>query len=165
MRQHGGEVKYDHDLIGRRFPARCAPGRDPPRETSASQWLDLGAAAAMRSGTKRCLAKTGLVGTVTLPARVAPRVHTSTISSSFAPRKGTTFAPIFSPRYQRRSAVVRFPSPAALFAAWDIGPRVVSDRRNGRERGAGSLPIYGELSEGQQSWVVEAINNCFRQRA
>ena len=28
-----------------------------------------------------------------------------------------------------------------------------------------ALPIYGELTEAQQSWVVEAIRNFFQQRA
>jgi dTDP-4-amino-4,6-dideoxygalactose transaminase len=28
-----------------------------------------------------------------------------------------------------------------------------------------ALPIYGELTEAQQSWVVESIRNFFQQRA
>ena len=47
IRQHGGEVKYHHDLVGGNF-ARCAAGRDSAREASASQQLDGCAAAKCR---------------------------------------------------------------------------------------------------------------------
>ena len=49
IRQHGGEVKYHHDLGRREFPARCAAGRDSPREASASGRLDRRPAAECRA--------------------------------------------------------------------------------------------------------------------
>ena len=49
IRQHGGEVKYHHEIGRREFPARCAAGGDSAREAAASRRLDGRAAAECRA--------------------------------------------------------------------------------------------------------------------
>ena len=163
IRQHGGEVKYHHDLIGGNFRLDALQAAIlRVKLPHLNGWT-----AARRRNAERYEAlfkETGLMGTVTLPARLPESTHIYNQFVIRAPERDHLRA------YLQSSGIgteVYYPVPLHLQPCF----RGLGYRRGSfpiAETAANealALPIYGELSEGQQSWVVEAIHNFFRQRA
>ena len=163
IRQHGGEVKYHHDLVGANFrldALQAAILRVKLPHLNA--WT-----AARRRNAERYDAlfkEAGLAGTVTLPARSADSTHVYNQFVVRVPERDHLRA------YLQSSGIgteVYYPIALHLQPCFrDLGYRrgsfpVAETAANE----ALALPIYGELSGEQQSWVVEAIRNFFRQKA
>ncbi|MET0214401.1 MAG: DegT/DnrJ/EryC1/StrS family aminotransferase, partial [Vicinamibacterales bacterium] len=163
IRQHGGEVKYHHDLVGGNFRLDALQAAIlRVKLPHLSGWTE-----ARRRNADRYEAlfkEAGLVGTVTLPARSPESTHIYNQFVIRVPEREHLRA------YLQSSGIgteVYYPVPLHLQPCF----RGLGYRRGSfpiAETAANealALPIYGELSEAQQSWVVEAIRNFFRQRA
>lgn len=163
IRQHGGEVKYHHDLVGGNFrldalQAAILRVKLPHLE----RWT-----AARRRNAERYEAlfkSAGLDGRVTLPARLTESTHIYNQFVIRVPERDHLRA------YLQSSGIgteIYYPVPLHLQRCFrGLGYRngsfpVAETAANE----ALALPIYGELTESQQSWVVESIQTFFQQRA
>ena len=160
IRQHGGEVKYHHDLVGANFridalQAAILRVKLPHLES----WTG-----ARRKNAERYRAlfvQAGLVGTVTLPAQAADRTHVYNQFVIRVPERDRLRAHLQS---RGVGTEVYYPVPLHLQPCFrELGYRAGSfPVAETAANEALALPIYGELSEAQQSWVVEAIREFFR---
>jgi dTDP-4-amino-4,6-dideoxygalactose transaminase len=163
IRQHGGAVKYHHDLVGANFRLDALQAAIlRVKLPHLNGWTS-----ARRRNAERYEAlfkEAGLVGTVTLPARSPESTHIYNQFVIRVPERDHLRA------YLQSSGIgteVYYPvalhlQPCFRSLGYRRGSFPVAETAANE---ALALPIYGELSEGQQSWVVEAIHNFFRQRA
>jgi dTDP-4-amino-4,6-dideoxygalactose transaminase len=162
IRQHGGEVKYHHDLVGANFrldALQAAILRVKLPHLNA--WT-----AARRRNAERyrsMFAQAGLVGTVTLPAQSADSTHIYNQFVIRVPERDRLRAHLQSSGI---ATEVYYPVPLHLQPCFrDLSYRPGSfPVAETAANEALALPIYGELTETHQSWVVEAIREFFQQR-
>ena len=105
-----------------------------------------------------------MTGTVVLPARLADRTHIYNQFVIRVPERDRLRAYLQS---QGIGTEVYYPLPLHLQPCFrELGYRAGSfPAAEAAAREVLALPIYGELSESQQAWVVEAIQTFFQQRA
>lgn len=163
IRQHGGQVKYHHELVGANFRIDALQaailrvklphlnGWTAARQRNAERYEAL-------------FAEAGLTNTVTLPARSADSTHIYNQFVIRVPERDRLRAYLQSSGI---STEVYYPVPLHLqpcFRELGYGPGSLPVAETAANE-ALALPIYGELTEAQQSWVVEAIRNFYQQRA
>jgi dTDP-4-amino-4,6-dideoxygalactose transaminase len=163
IRQHGGEVKYHHDSVGANFRLDALQaailrvklphlaGWTAARQRNAERYQQLFTAA-------------GLAHTVRLPVRAAERTHIYNQFVIRVPERDQLRAYLQS---QGIGTEVYYPVPLHLQPCFrelghGTGAFPVAEAA---AREVLALPIYGELTEAQQAWVVEAIRIFFQQRA
>jgi dTDP-4-amino-4,6-dideoxygalactose transaminase len=162
IRQHGGEVKYHHDVVGANFRLDALQAAILRVKLPH---LD-GWTAARRRNAQRyeaLFATAGLGGTVGLPARAAESTHIYNQFVIRVPERDRLRAHLQSSGI---GTEVYYPVPLHLQPCFrELGYRTGSfPVAETAANEALALPIYGELTEAQQSWVVESIRN-FYQRA
>ncbi len=162
IRQHGGEEKYHHETVGANFrldalQAAILRVKLPHLE----EWT----AARKRNANRydALFAKAGLTDIVRLPLRASEGTHIFNQYVIRVPDRdrlrsyletqgiGTEVyypVPLHQQPCFRELGYIRGAFPAAEAAAGEVL----------------ALPIYGELSDEQQAWVVEAIRFFFQQR-
>ena len=160
IRQHGGEVKYHHDLVGANFRLDALQaailrvklphlkGWTAARQRNAERYEAL-------------FTKAGLRDTVTLPARASDSTHIYNQFVIRVPERDELRM------YLAESGVgteIYYPVPLHLQPCFrELGYKKGSfPAAEAAADEALALPIYGELSEEQQSWVVEAIRSFFQ---
>jgi dTDP-4-amino-4,6-dideoxygalactose transaminase len=159
LRQHGGEVKYRHDLVGGNFRLDALQAAIlRVKLPHLDSWT-----AARRRNAERYEAlfkKTDLGGTVTLPARSADSTHIYNQFVVRVPERDRLRAHLQSSGI---GSEVYYPVPLHLQPCFrELGYRTGSfPVAETAASEALALPIYGELTEAQQSSVVEAIDNFF----
>ena len=163
LRQHGGETKYHHDLVGANFRLDALQAAIlRVKLPHLAGWT-----AARRRNAERYEAlfkAADLVGTVTLPATSSESTHIYNQFVVRVPERDHLRA------YLQSSGIgteVYYPvalhlQPCFRGLGYRRGSFPVAETAANE---ALALPIYGELSEAQQTWVVEAIRNFFQQRA
>ena len=160
IRQHGGELKYHHDLVGANFridALQAAILRVKLPHLNA--WT-----AARRRNAERYEAlfeKAGLGDSVTLPMRSSDSTH---IYNQFVIRVPQRDGLRTHLADSGIGTEVYYPIPLHLQPCFrELGYRKGSfPAAEAAADEALALPIYGELAEVQQSWVVEAIRNFFQ---
>jgi dTDP-4-amino-4,6-dideoxygalactose transaminase len=163
IRQHGGEVKYHHETVGGNF--RLDALQAAILRIKLPHLTDWTSARQRNAGRYEALfAKAGLTGTIVLPARAADRTHIYNQFVIRVPERDRLRAYLQS---QGIGTEIYYPLPLHLQPCFRaLGYRTGSFPQ--AETAAGevlALPIYGELSESQQTWVVEAIQAFFKERA
>jgi dTDP-4-amino-4,6-dideoxygalactose transaminase len=163
IRQHGGEVKYHHEAVGGNF--RLDALQAAVLRVKLPHLLSW-TAARQRNAERyeKLFARAGLTNTVRLPTHAAARTHIYNQFVVRVPQRDQLRAYL---QTQGIGTEVYYPVPLHLQPCF-----------RGLGYGAGSfpvaetaasevlaLPIYGELSEAQQAWVVEGIRLFFQQRA
>ena len=163
IRQHGGEVKYRHDVVGANFRLDAVQAAILRVKLPH---LDVWTAARCKNADRyRALfTKAGLAGTVGLPAQSADSTHIYNQFVIRVPERDRLRAHLQSSGI---GTEVYYPVPLHLQPCFrDLGYRAGSfPVAETAATEALALPIYGELTEAQQSWVVETIQNFFQQRA
>ena len=162
IRQHGGEVKYRHDTVGGNFRLDALQAAIlRVKLPHLNSWT----ASRVRNAQRyeALVRDAGLESTVVLPARSPDSTH---IYNQFVVR--------VPDRDRLRSHLlangigteVYYPSPLHLQPCFQhLGYR--QGAFPAAERAADealALPIYGELTEAQQSWVVASIRDFYQQR-
>ena len=163
IRQHGGEVKYHHDIVGANFRIDALQAAILRVKLPH---LD-GWTAARRRNAERYEAlfkKADLGGTVTLPARSPDSTHIYNQFVIRVPERDRLRAHLQSSGI---GTEVYYPIPLHLQPCfrelgYGTGSFPVAETAANE---ALALPIYGELSETQQSWIVESIGHFFQRRA
>ena len=163
IRQHGGEVKYHHETLGGNFRLDALQAAILRVKLPHLQsWT-----AARQRNAKRyeaLFAEAGLTSTVALPVRAAARTHIYNQFVIRVPERDRLRAYLQS---HGIGTEVYYPLPLHLQPCFrELGYRAGSYPV--AEAAAGevvALPIYGELSQSQQAWVVEAIRMFFQRRA
>jgi dTDP-4-amino-4,6-dideoxygalactose transaminase len=162
IRQHGGEVKYHHDLVGANF--RLDALQAAVLRVKLPH-LDGWTAARQRNAERYeiLFRKADLGGTVTLPARSPDSTHSYNQFVIRVPERDGLRAHLQSSGI---GTEVYYPVPLHLQPCFrELGYRPGSlPVAEAAANEALALPIYGELAEAQQSWVVEAIRNFFQHR-
>ena len=163
IRQHGGEVKYHHDLVGANFRLDALQAAILRVKLPH---LDAWTAARRRNAERyeALFTHTSLVGTVTLPAPSPDSTHIYNQFVIRVPERDRLRAHLQSSGI---GTEVYYPVPLHLQPCFrDLGYRPGSfPVAETAATEALALPIYGELTEAQQSWVVESIRSFFQQRA
>ena len=163
IRQHGGAVKYQHDLVGGNFRLDALQAAIlRVKLPHLDSWT-----AARRRNAERYEAlfkKAALGGTVTLPARSADSTHSYNQFVIRVPERDRLRAHLQSSGI---GTEVYYPVPLHLQPCFrELGYRAGSlPVAETAAHEALALPIYGELTEAQQSSVVEAIYGFFQRRA
>ncbi|MEO5740901.1 MAG: DegT/DnrJ/EryC1/StrS family aminotransferase [Vicinamibacterales bacterium] len=163
IRQHGGEVKYQHDVVGGNFRLDALQAAILRVKLPH---LD-GWTAARRRNAERYEAlfkKAELGPIVTLPLRSADSTHIYNQFVIRVPERDRLRAHLQSVGI---GTEVYYPVPLHLQPCFrGLGYRTGSfPVAETAAHEVMALPIYGELSEAQQSRVVEAIGNFFQRRA
>jgi dTDP-4-amino-4,6-dideoxygalactose transaminase len=162
IRQHGGEVKYRHELVGANFRIDALQAAIlRVKLPHLNGWT-----AARRRNADRYEAlftQAGLTTTVRLPARSANSTH---IYNQFVIRVPERDRLRVHLQSSGIGTEVYYPIPLHLQPCFrELGYRPGSlPVAETAANEALALPIYGELTEAQQSWVVEAIRNFYQQR-
>src|SRR5688572_11573226 len=163
IRQHGGEVKYRHNFVGANFRLDALQAAILRVKLPH---LDGWTAARQRNAERyEILFKTADLGcTVTLPARSSDSTHIYNQFVIRVPERDRLRAHLLS---NGIGTEVYYPVPLHLQPCFRelgylVGSLPVAETAADE---ALALPIYGELTEAQQSWVVEAIRNFFQQKA
>jgi dTDP-4-amino-4,6-dideoxygalactose transaminase len=162
IRQHGGEVKYHHDSVGGNFrldalqaailrvklPRLAAWTR--ARQRNAERYDAMFAAA-------------GLTGVVRLPARAADSTHIFHQYVIRTPERDRLRS------YLNDRGVgteVYYPGPLHLQPCFrELGYAAGAfPEAEAAAKEVLALPIYGELTEAQQAWVVDTIHEFFSRR-
>ena len=163
IRQHGGEVKYHHDSVGGNFRldalhAAILRVKLPHLES----WT-----AARRRNADRydaMFADAGLTDFVSLPVRSVDSTH---IFNQYVIR--TPERDRLRVHLQERGigTEIYYPIPLHLQPCFkDLGYDAGSfPNAEAAAQDVLALPIYGELTESQQSWVVQSIREFFQARA
>ena len=162
LRQHGGEVKYHHDLLGANFRLDALQAAILRVKLPH---LD-GWTAARRRNAERYEAlfkKADLGGRVTLPARSPDSTHIYNQFVIRVPERDRLRAHLQSSGI---GTEVYYPIPLHLQPCFrGLGYRAGSfPVAETAANEALALPIYGELTEAQQSLVVEAVHDFFQRR-
>ena len=163
IRQHGGEVKYHHDVIGANFRLDALQAAIlRVKLPHLNSWT-----AARRRNAERYEAlfkEAGLAGTVTLPSRSSESTHIFNQFVIRVPERDRLRAHLQSSGI---GSEVYYPIPLHLqpcFRGLGYGTGSFPVAETAADE-ALALPIYGELTEVQQSSVVEVIRHFFQQRA
>lgn len=163
IRQHGGEVKYHHDRVGANFRLDALQAAIlRVKLPHLTDWT-----AGRRRNAERyaaLFANAGLKGLVELPVESADSPHIYHQYVIRVPERDRLRAHL---RSYDVGTEVYYPVPLHLqpcfnglgYAAGDFPVAEAAAKE------VLALPIYGELTEAQQSWVVEAIRSFFRTRA
>jgi dTDP-4-amino-4,6-dideoxygalactose transaminase len=162
IRQHGGAVKYHHELVGGNFridALQAAILRVKLPHLNA--WTT-----ARRRNAERydaLFAQDGLANTVTLPARSQHSTHIYNQFVIRVPERDRLRAHLQSSGI---GTEVYYPVPLHLqpcfrHLGYGSGSFPVAETAANE---ALALPIYGELTEAQQSWVVETIRTFYQPR-
>jgi dTDP-4-amino-4,6-dideoxygalactose transaminase len=160
IRQHGGEVKYHHDVVGANFRLDALQAAIlRVKLPHLDSWT-----AARRRNAERYEAlfkQADLAGTVTLPARATASTHIYNQFVVRVPQRDRLRAHLQS---NGIGTEVYYPIPLHLQPCFrELGYRPGSfPVAETAANEALALPIYGELTEAQQSWVVESIRNFFQ---
>lgn len=163
IRQHGGEVKYHHDSVGGNFrldALQAAILRVKLPHLSA--WTRARQRNAERYDTM--FAAAGLVGVIRLPARSADSTHIFHQYVIRTPERDRLRSYLHD---RGVGTEVYYPLPLHLqpcFRELGYAPGAFPEAE-AAAREVLALPIYGELTEAQQAWVVEAIREFFSRRA
>jgi dTDP-4-amino-4,6-dideoxygalactose transaminase len=160
IRQHGGEVKYHHDVVGANFRIDALQAAIlRVKLPHLDRWT-----AARRGNAERyeALFRNAELGErVTLPARSPDSTHIYNQFVIRVPERDRLRAHLQS---NGIGTEVYYPIPLHVQPCFrELGYRTGSFPV--AERAANevlALPIYGELTEAQQSWVVESIRNFYR---
>ena len=162
IRQHGGEAKYHHDLVGANFridalQAAILRVKLPHLE---------GWTAARRRNAERyqtLFETAGLEGQVTLPARSADSTHIYNQFVIRVPERDRLRAHLQSSGI---GTEVYYPVPLHLQPCFrELGYRSGSfPAAEAAAREVLALPIYGELTGAQQARVVDEICRFFERR-
>jgi dTDP-4-amino-4,6-dideoxygalactose transaminase len=163
IRQHGGEVKYHHELVGGNFRLDAIQAAILRVKLP---YLERWTRARVRNAERyeALFAKAGLTEIVKLPVRSTDSTH---IFNQFVIRVAERDRLRLHLQTSGIGTEVYYPVPLHLQPCF---------RGLGYRRGAFpaaeaaadealALPIYGELTEDQQSWVVEAIQSFFQERS
>ena len=156
-------MKYHHDLVGANFRLDALQAAIlRVKLPHLGGWT-----AARRRNAERYEAlfqKADLGGTVTLPARSPDSTHIYNQFVIRVPERDRLRAHLQSSGI---GTEVYYPVPLHLQPCFrELGYRAGSlPVAETAANEALALPIYGELTEAQQSWVVEAIRNFFQQKA
>ena len=163
IRQHGGEVKYHHDSIGANFRIDALQAAILRVKLP---YLPSWTSARVRNAERyeRLFDDAGLTNIVRLPLRAPNRTHIFNQFVVAVPQRDQLRAYL---QTQGIGTEIYYPIPLHLQPCF---------RSLGYQAGAFpsaeaaasevlALPIYGELTEAQQAWVVEAIRTFFHQRA
>jgi dTDP-4-amino-4,6-dideoxygalactose transaminase len=158
-RQHGGEIKYHHDAIGGNFRLDALQAAIlRVKLPHLDEWT-----AARRRNADRydaMFASAGLTATVKLPVRDPNSTHIFHQYVIRVPGRERLRAHL---RERGVGTEVYYPVPLHLQPCFR-GLGYSAGDFPAAEAAAGevlALPIYGELSEDQQAWVVEAIREFF----
>jgi dTDP-4-amino-4,6-dideoxygalactose transaminase len=160
IRQHGGEVKYRHDMVGANFRIDALQAAIlRVKLPHLNDWTE-----SRRGNAERYEAlfrKAGLVGTVTLPARSADSTHIYNQFVIRVPERDRLRAHLQSSGI---GTEVYYPVPLHLQPCFhELGHRSGSfPVAETAANEALALPIYGELTESQQSSVVESVRDFFQ---
>lgn len=163
IRQHGGEVKYHHDVVGANFridALQAAVLR--VKLPHLRGWTEL-----RRRNAERYHAlfrSAGLEGIVTLPARSPDSTHVYNQFVIRVPERDGLRAHLQSAGI---GTEIYYPVPLHLQPCFraldhDMGSFPAAEAASSEVL---ALPIYGELTDGQQQRVVEAIGRFFQRRA
>lgn len=162
IRQHGGRVKYHHELVGGNFrldALQAAVLR--VKLPHLNGWT----AARQRNATRytALFNSSGLTGTVKLPAASPESTHIYNQFVIRVPERDRLRAHLAADGI---ATEVYYPVPLHLQPCFrGLGYRTGDfPESEAAANDALALPIYGELTEPQQGWVVESIHN-FYQRA
>lgn len=162
IRQHGGEVKYHHNLVGGNFRIDALQAAILRVKLP---YLDDWTAARRRNAQRyEALFKdAGLGGTVMLPQRSADSTHVYNQFVVRVPERDRVRAHLQSSGI---GTEVYYPVPLHLQPCFhELGYRAGSlPVAETAANEALALPIYGELTDAQQSSVVQAIANFFQRR-
>lgn len=163
IRQHGGEKKYHHESVGGNFRLDALQAAilriKLPR---LQEWTRARQRNAARY--EALFANAQLTDTVRMPARAPETTHIYNQFVVRVPRRDELRAYLDS---QGIASEVYYPVPLHLQPCFH-GLGYAQGSFPAAEAAANeslALPIYGELSEAQQSWVVEAIRTFFQRRA
>ena len=162
IRQHGGEEKYHHQTVGANFridalQAAVLRVKLPHLE----EWT-----AARQRNARRyeaLFAKAGLTGTVRLPPQAPACTHTYNQYVVRVPDRDRLRSHLET---QGIGTEVYYPVPLHLqpcFRGLDYDRGSFPAAETAADEVL-ALPIYGELSDGQQAWVVDTIRSFFQQR-
>jgi len=163
IRQHGGERKYHHESVGANFRLDALqaailrvklphlPAWTAARQRNAARYEAL-------------FTKAGLTGIVRVPIRSAESTHIYNQFVVRVPQRDQLRAYLDA---QGIGTEVYYPLPLHLQPCfrelgYAAGSFPVAEAAADEVL---ALPIYGELSDAQQAWVVEAIHTFFQQRA
>ena len=163
IRQHGGEVKYRHDVVGANFrldALQAAVLR--VKLPHLSSWT-----ASRRRNAERYEAlfkNAGLDGTVTLPMRSPDSTHIYNQFVIRAPERDRLHAHL---KAAGIGTEIYYPVPLHLQPCFrELGYRTGSfPAAEQASSEVLALPIYGELTDAQQERVVEQIGYFFQRRA
>ncbi len=163
IRQHGGEVKYHHETLGGNFRLDALQAAIlRVKLPHVRSWT----AARQRNADRyeALFAKAGLTGTVVLPSRSTDRTHIYNQFVIRVPERDRLRAYLQS---HGIGTEVYYPLPLHLQPCFrELGYQAGAfPAAEAAAREVLALPIYGELSESQQAWVVEAIQRFFQLRA
>ena len=162
IRQHGGEVKYHHDLVGGNFRIDALQAAILRVKLP---YLDDWTAARRRNAQRyeALFKEAGLGSTVMLPQRSADSTHVYNQFVVRVPERDRVRAHLQSSGI---GTEVYYPVPLHLQPCFhELGYRAGSlPVAETVAHEALALPIYGELTDAQQSSVVQAIANFFQRR-
>jgi dTDP-4-amino-4,6-dideoxygalactose transaminase len=163
IRQHGGEVKYHHDSVGGNFRLDALQAAilrvKLPRLAAWTQ-------ARQRNADRydAMFAAAGLTGVVRLPARSGNSTH---IFHQYVLRTVERDR-LRSYLHEREIGTeVYYPLPLHLQPCFrELGYAAGAfPEAEAAAKEVLALPIYGELTEAQQTWVVDTIREFFSRRA
>ena len=163
IREHGMEVRYHHQSVGANF--RLDALQAAVLRVKLPHLPEWTAARQRNAERYRALfAQAGLANTVRLPLHASARTHIYNQFVIRVPERDQLRAYLHT---QGIGTEVYYPSPLHLQPCfrdlgYGTGAFPVSEAAS---REVLALPIYGELSEAQLEWVVEAIRIYFQQRA
>jgi dTDP-4-amino-4,6-dideoxygalactose transaminase len=160
IRQHGGEVKYRHEILGANFRLDALQAAIlRVKLPHLNDWTE-----SRRRNADRYEAlfrKSGLAGTVTLPARSPDSTHIYNQFVIRVPERDRLRAHL---QASGIGTEVYYPVPLHLqpcFRHLDHRPGSFPVAETAANE-ALALPIYGELTESQQASVVESIRHFFQ---
>jgi dTDP-4-amino-4,6-dideoxygalactose transaminase len=163
IRQHGGEVKYHHERVGANFRLDALQAAILRVKLPHLQdWTSARQRNAQRY--EELFATAGLTTTVRMPARAQDRTHIFNQFVVRVPERDQLRAYL---QTQGIGTEVYYPVPLHLqpcfrHLGYEPGAFPVAEAA---ANGVLALPIFGELTESQQAWVVEAIRLFYQQRA
>jgi dTDP-4-amino-4,6-dideoxygalactose transaminase len=163
IRQHGGEKKYHHDSVGANFRLDALQAAILRVKLPHLDDWTLG----RRRNAERydaMFAEAGLDGVITLPARAPDSTH---IYNQYVIR--TPERDRLQQHLRSREIATEVYYPVCLHRQpcfQSLGYRAGAfPRAEAAASEVLALPIYSELTEAQQSWVVESIREFFQKRA
>ena len=163
IRQHGGETKYHHESVGANFRLDAVQAAIlRVKLPYLREWT-----LARRRNAERydaLFAASGLADIVTVPARAAESTHIYNQYVIRTPERDRLRAHL---QEHEIGTEVYYPLPLHLqpcFRELGYGAGAFPEAEAAASQVL-ALPIYAELTEAQQAWVVETIRQFFQKRA